>query len=97
MHIFPKTISPPAPMPCMDLPTMIMVKLVDNPHIKLATRNTKLARSKIGFLPQISLIFPHKGMQAALASRYEEAIQEYPLWPALKSAAMVGKAVETMV
>jgi hypothetical protein len=63
----------------MALPAMIMVKLMDTAHIKLAMRNTKLARSKIGFLPQISLIFPHRGMQAALARRYEEAIQEYPL------------------
>jgi hypothetical protein len=95
--MFTKTISPPDPTPCMALPTMIMVKLVDTAHIRLATRNTKLARSKIGFLPQISLIFPHRGVQAAQASRYEEATQEYPLWLALKCAAMAGKAVATMV
>jgi hypothetical protein len=66
-------------------------------QIKLPTRKMKFASRMIGFLPQISLILPHNGIQAAFASRYDEAIHEYPLSVAWKYAAMVGRAVEMMV
>jgi hypothetical protein len=74
-----------------------MDRLMAKAQIRLPTRKMKVASNWIGFLPQISLILPQTGMQAALASRYEEAIQEYPLCDAWNWVAMVGRAVATMV
>lgn len=46
---------------------------------KLPTRNVALARRIISFRPQMSLILPQNGIQAAFARRYDEAIHEKPL------------------
>lgn len=81
----------------MALPANTMGRLIDSAQIKLPTRNPKLATRRIGFRPQISLTLPQSGTKAALVRENEDAIHEYPLSEALKSAAIVGRAVEIMV
>lgn len=67
---------PPPPTPWIALPTRIMARSTARAQIKLPTRKMKLTKSRIGLLPQISLTLPQNVAQAALASKYEEAIQE---------------------
>ncbi len=43
--------------------------------IRDPTKNITLANSIIGLRPQISLNFPHVGVDAAAASRYADPIQ----------------------
>lgn len=64
---------------------------------KLPTRKATLAIKIMYFLPQMSLILPHKGIQAAFASRYDDAIHEKPLSEAPNCLAIVGRAVEMIV
>lgn len=76
---------------------MIVAMLCANAQIRLPTRKRTFASTMISFLPQISLILPHKGIQAAFARRYDEAIHEKPLSEAPNCEAIVGRAVEMMV
>jgi hypothetical protein len=66
-------------------------------QIRLPTRKTTFAKTMIDFLPQMSLILPHRGIQAAFARRYDDAIHEKPLSEAPNWAAIVGRAVEIIV
>ena len=70
------TTMPPPPIPWSARPASIMARLTDNAQIKLAIRKMKLASKIMYFLPQISLTLPQRGMQEALARRYDEAIHE---------------------
>jgi hypothetical protein len=45
----------------------------------------------------MSLSLPQRGTNAALVRENDEAIHEYPLSEALKSAAIVGRAVDIIV
>jgi hypothetical protein len=96
-EILANVMIPPAPAPWIALPAKTMGRLMASAQIKLPMRNPKLARRRIGFLPQISLILPQSGTNAAFVRENDEAIHEYPLSDALKSTAIVGRAVEIMV
>lgn len=96
-QIFANVIIPPAPAPWIALPARTIGRFFDKAQIKLPTRNAALARRRIGFRPQISLTFPQSGTKAALVKEKEDAIHEYPLSEAWKSAAIVGRAVEIIV
>lgn len=96
-QIFANVIIPPAPAPWIALPARTIGRFFDKAQIKLPTRNAALARRRIGFRPQISLTFPQSGTKAALVKENEDAIHEYPLSEAWKSAAIVGRAVEIIV
>jgi hypothetical protein len=74
-----------------------MGKFLANAQIKLPIRKAKLASRSIGFRPQMSLSLPQSGTNAALVRENDEAIHEYPLSEALKSAAIVGRAVDIIV
>lgn len=74
-----------------------MAILCAKAQIRLPTRKTTFAKTMIDFLPQISLILPHRGIQAAFARRYDDAIHEKPLSEAPNCAAIVGRAVEIIV
>lgn len=74
--MFARTMIPPPPIPWIARPAMIMGMFFAKAQTKLPIRNKKLASKMTGFRPQISLILPHSGIQAALASRYDEAIHE---------------------
>lgn len=90
------TTKPPPPRPCIALAVINMPIVTDNAAIRDPTKNMKLAMSRTGFRPQISLSFPQIVVEAATARRYEEPIHVYPdaVW---KCSAMVGSAVVTMV
>lgn len=88
---------PPPPIPWTARPAIIVAMSCAKAQIRLPTRKTTFAKTMIDFLPQISLILPHRGIQAAFASRYDDAIHEKPLSEAPNCAAIVGRAVEIIV
>lgn len=59
-------------------------------------KNKKTAASKIGLRPKMSDKLAHIGPPAAVANRYADPIQTYPLED-FKSEAIVGIAVATIL
>lgn len=69
MQMLAKMIRPPPPMPCITRPASSILMLVLAAAMTDPTRKMALASSTIGFLPKISLNFPHMGVDAAAAKR----------------------------
>ena len=70
-----RTESPPAPTPWMARPARSMPRFSARAQIRLPTMKTMLALSRMGFLPKMSLVFPHMGPAADTAMMKEEPIQ----------------------
>ena len=75
MQIFTKMRSPPPPMPWITLPASSMLILILKAAISDPKKKTILAVRRMGFRPNMSLIFPHVGVDAAAASKYAEPTQ----------------------
>ena len=74
MQILTKTIKPPPPIPWMPLAAISILILTLTAHNRLPIKNIPAATKSMGLRPQMSLIFPHDGVLAALARRYAEPI-----------------------
>ena len=69
VQILTKVNIPPPPVPWIVRPAINIVMLDETPLIRLPIKNTANAVSKAGLRPQISLKFPHDGVDAAVAKR----------------------------
>jgi hypothetical protein len=96
MQMFARTSKPPLPTPWMDRPVINMPMLIDKPAINDPVKKTKFATSRMGLRPNMSEILPQTGVDAVVASRYEEPIQVKPV-DECKSEEIVSRAVVTMV
>ena len=74
MQIFAKMSSPPPPMPCIALAAMSIFMPVASAAMRDPTKKTVLASNRTGLRPQMSLNFPHTGVDAAAASKYADPI-----------------------
>ncbi len=70
--------------------------LCDSPESTEPSRKMVTAMMSMRFLPKRSESLPYRGVVTALASRYAVTTQESS-FSALKSLAIFGSAVETMV
>lgn len=69
MQILARLIKPPPPIPCIALPASSILVPLLSADIREPTRKTILATNNIGFRPQMSLILPQVGVEAAAASK----------------------------
>ena len=97
MTMLTKMIKPPPPTPWRTRDPINMPMLTETAHSRDPMRKTTLASRMTGLRPQMSLSFPHRGTDAAFASRYAEPTQVYSEVVAVRFPAMAGKAVVTMV
>jgi hypothetical protein len=74
-----------------------MVRLILRADIKLPMKKAMLAVINNGLRPNMSLTFPHDGMNAAVASKYEEPVHAYPEPEIPRLTLMDGRAVNTIV
>lgn len=97
MTMLTKMIKPPPPTPWRTRDAINMRILTETAHSRDPMRKTTLASRMTGLRPQISLSLPHRGTDAAFASRYAEPTQVYSEVVAARLPAMAGKAVVTIV
>lgn len=69
MQILANMIKPPPPIPWITLAAINILILILRAAIKDPAKKMILANSMMGFRPQISLNFPHVGVDAAAARR----------------------------
>ena len=69
IQMLAKMIKPPPPIPCITLAAINILILTLKAAIKDPTKKMTLANSMMGLRPQISLSFPHDGVDAAAANR----------------------------
>lgn len=69
IQILARMIKPPPPMPCKALAASSILVPVLNAAIKDAMRKRTFAANRMGLRPQISLNFPHVGVDAEAARR----------------------------
>lgn len=69
IQILAKMIKPPPPIPWITLAAINILILILKAAIRDPTKNIILANSMIGLRPQMSLNFPHVGVDAAAANR----------------------------
>lgn len=62
-------------MPWITLAAMSILMFLLSAAMRDPTKKVKLANNRVGFRPQISLNFPHNGVDAAAASKYADPIQ----------------------
>lgn len=75
MQMLTMVCMPAAPRPWMALPAMKAAKSSTKAQMRLPPKKMTFAISKIGFLPQISEIFPHDGVEVVWARTKEVPIQ----------------------
>ena len=69
MQILAKVIRPPPPAPCITRPVSSIWTLTLRAAIREPAKKNALATSMIGLRPQMSLNFPHVGVDADAARR----------------------------
>ena len=62
-------------MPWIALAAMSIFTFLLSAAMRDPTKKIELADNRVGFRPQISLNFPHNGVDAAAASKYADPIQ----------------------
>lgn len=69
MQILARMTKPPPPIPCRTRPASNIWILILRAAMREPKKKIALASNMIGLRPQISLIFPHVGVDAADARR----------------------------